>query len=103
MGVVTGLGAVLFRFLIAAHNGLFLHRFSACVYDANVYTAPSPWGPLVILVPVIGGMCVVFLVRTFAPEARGHGVPEVMDAIFYNEGVSARLSQRSNRSRQHWR
>jgi len=25
-------------------------------------------------------------VQTFAPEARGHGVPEVMDAIFYNEG-----------------
>ena len=31
-------------------------------------------------------MGVVFLVKTFAPEARGHGVPEVMDAIFYNEG-----------------
>ena len=41
---------------------------------------------MVILVPVIGGMGVVFLVKTFAPEARGHGVPEVMDAIFYNEG-----------------
>ena len=30
---------------------------------------------------------VVFLVRTSAPEARGHGVPEVMDAIFYKEGL----------------
>ena len=28
----------------------------------------------------------MFLVRTFAPEAKGHGVPEVMDSIFYKEG-----------------
>ena len=27
-----------------------------------------------------------FLVTNFAPEARGHGVPEVMDAIYYSEG-----------------
>ena len=28
-----------------------------------------------------------FIVQTFAPEARGHGVPEVMDAIYYQRGV----------------
>jgi CIC family chloride channel protein len=86
VGIITGFGAILFRALIAVvHNLLFLGQFSA-VYDANLYTPASPWGPFVILVPVIGGMGVVALVKTFAPEARGHGVPEVMDAIFYNEG-----------------
>jgi CIC family chloride channel protein len=86
VGLVTGFGAVLFRDLIGLiHNLLFLGQVSAA-YDANVYTPASPWGPFVILLPVIGGLGVVFLVRTFAPEARGHGVPEVMDAIFYNEG-----------------
>lgn len=30
---------------------------------------------------------VTALVQNFAPEARGHGVPEVMDAIYYREGV----------------
>ena len=25
--------------------------------------------------------------RPFAPEAKGHGVPEVMDAIYYREGI----------------
>jgi hypothetical protein len=29
---------------------------------------------------------VAFLVKTFAPEARDHGVPEVMDAIYYQKG-----------------
>jgi len=86
VGIVTGFGAIFFRALIAlVHNLFFLGRVSA-IYDANVYTPASPWGPFVILVPVIGGLGVVALVRSFAPEARGHGVPEVMDAIFYHEG-----------------
>lgn len=86
VGVVTGFGAVFFRGLIAlVHNLLFFGQFST-FYDANIYTSASPWGPFVILVPVLGGLGVVALVRMFAPEARGHGVPEVMDAIFYNEG-----------------
>jgi len=86
LGVITGFGAILFRLLIGfIHNAFFLGAAST-VYDANLYTPASPWGPLVILVPVIGGLGVVFLVKNFAPEARGHGVPEVMDAIFYNDG-----------------
>ena len=32
--------------------------------------------------PVIGAVGVAFLVKNFT-EAKGHGVPEVMDAIYY--------------------
>jgi CIC family chloride channel protein len=86
VGVVGALGAVVFRGLIALfHNLLFLGQWSF-LYDANVHTPASPWGPFVILVPVLGALGVVFLVSNFAPEARGHGVPEVMDAIYYNKG-----------------
>lgn len=87
VGFVTGLGAVAFRALIAfIHNLMFLGKASF-FYDANLFTPPSPWGAFVILVPVIGGIGVTLLVKNFAPEARGHGVPEVMDAIYYREGV----------------
>jgi CIC family chloride channel protein len=87
VGIVTGFGAIAFRALIAfIHNLLFL-GVPSFTYDANAFTPPSPWGPLVILVPVIGGLGVTFLVTKFAPEARGHGVPEVMDAIYYQEGA----------------
>ena len=86
IGILTGFGAVAFRGLIAIiHNLFFLGEFSL-YYDSNVFTPRGPWGPLIILAPVIGGLGVVFLVRSFAPEARGHGVPEVIYAIFYREG-----------------
>ena len=84
--MVAGLGAVVFRGLIAViHNLMFLGKLSV-FYDANAQTPPSPWGIFVILVPVVGAVGVVFLVKNFAPEAKGHGVPEVMDAIYYNRG-----------------
>ena len=87
VGIVTGFGAVVFRDLIGLiHNLLFLGQF-VVRYDANLFTPPSPWGAGIILVPVLGGLAVTFLVSTFAPEAKGHGVPEVMDAIYYKGGV----------------
>jgi len=86
VGAVTGMGAAALRVLIAAvHNTLFLGEFGWS-YIANDPTPPSHWGPFVILSPVVGGLIVLFLVRRFAPEAKGHGVPEVMAAIFYNNG-----------------
>ncbi len=87
VGVVAGLGAVAFRALIGfIHNLLFLGKLSVS-YDANIHTPPSPWGPFVILVPVVGALGVVFLVKNFAPEAKGHGVPEVMGAVYHRRGI----------------
>jgi CIC family chloride channel protein len=87
VGVVAGLGAVAFRALIGFfHDLLFLGKLSS-TYNANVHTPPSPWGAFVILVPVIGAVGVAFLVKNFAPEAKGHGVPEVMDAVYHRRGV----------------
>jgi chloride channel protein, CIC family len=87
LGVFTGLGAVLFRFLIGFIHNLLFAGHALVHYDANVFTAPSPWGALIILVPVLGAVAVTFLVNNFAPEAKGHGVPEVMDAIYYKGGI----------------
>ena len=87
VGIIGGLGAVVFRALIAfVHNLLFLGQVSI-FYDSSIFTPAPPWGAWVILVPIIGGLGVTFIVTKFAPEAKGHGVPEVMDAIYYNRGV----------------
>jgi CIC family chloride channel protein len=87
VGVITGLGAVAFRDLIGVIHNLMFSGQLVWRYNANTFTSPAPWGPLVILVPVIGAVVVTFLVSNFAPEAKGHGVPEVMDAIYYKGGV----------------
>jgi CIC family chloride channel protein len=86
VGVVAGVGAWGFRMLIGlVHNVLFLGHF-VFSYDANAFTPVGPWGAGVVLVPVVGALVVAWLVKNFAPEAKGHGVPEVMDAIYYNQG-----------------
>jgi CIC family chloride channel protein len=86
VGVMTGLGAVAFRALIGfVHNSFYNGKLSF-IYDANIAEAPSRFGDWVFLSPVIGGLLVVYIVKRFAPEAKGHGVPEVMDAVFYQRG-----------------
>ena len=86
VGVVAGLAAWLFRKLIAFfHNLLFFQEISF-VFDANLHTPGEALGLWVIVIPMVGAVAVAFLVGTFAPEAKGHGVPEVMVAIHHGGG-----------------
>ncbi len=86
IGVVSGVGAVVFRYMIGfLHNLLLLGRWDY-EYDANIHSGPTPWGLGLIFIPVLGAVLVTYLVKNFAPEAKGHGVPEVMNAIYHNEG-----------------
>ncbi len=87
LGVVAGVGAYAFRLLIGLFHNLLLLGRASFDYDANVHTVAGVWGPLVVLAPVVAALVVVYMVEHFAPEARGHGVPEVMDAIYYKKGV----------------
>ena len=86
VGVMTGCGAVALRMLIGLFHNAFYNGTLSVWYDANVSEGPSRFGDWVWLSPVLGGLVVVFLVQRFAPEAKGHGVPEVMDAVFYKRG-----------------
>ena len=82
IGAGAGLGAVAFRYLILAFTLLFTG--TADYSDAGRAPHPAlpalgPW--FLLLVPVVGGLIYGPLVYRFAPEARGHGVPEVMLAV----------------------
>ena len=87
IGVVTGFGAVVLRGLIAVfHNASFYGVFNFR-YDANILEGPSPFGDFLLLLadhrrPDRRVGCR----ESSRPEAKGHGVPEVMDAIFYKDG-----------------
>ena len=79
VGVVVGFATIAFGYMIAFIYSLaFLGNFLFS-YDANVHTQASPWGIFFILVPVIGAFLVIWVVKTFAPDAKGHGVPEGSD------------------------
>ncbi len=87
VGLIAGLGAVVFRKLIGLFHNLFFYGQVSVDYNVLEFTATSPWGAAVILVPVAGALIVTFLVNNFAPEAKGHGIPEVIDAVYFKRGV----------------
>jgi len=82
IGAGTGLGAIVFRWLITA----FTRLFTGVADYSTAGHAASPHFPFlgmwfVLFAPVIAGAIYGPLVYRFAPEARGHGVPEVMYAV----------------------
>src|SRR5579871_4301962 len=70
IGVMTGLGAVAFRALIALVHNLFYNGRLSFIFDANLSELPSRFGDLLFFSPIIGGLIVVYIVKTFAPEAK---------------------------------
>ena len=87
VGMVAGLGAIVFRQLIAFFHNLLFYGVFSLDYDVLQHAAASTWGMGIIFVPVIGAILVAFLIKNYAPEAKGHGVPEAMDAIYYEHGI----------------
>lgn len=81
IGVLAGVAAIGIRALIEAISLLSFSGEGS--YLENVMNTPWYW---IILVPAIGGLVVGPLIYFFAPEAKGHGVPEVMQAILLRGG-----------------
>ncbi|HOA24741.1 MAG: chloride channel protein [Aggregatilineales bacterium] len=77
VGLATGLAAVVFNLLIEFISGV---SYGA----APRLGGGSHW--YVLAMPAIGGLLVGPLTWFFAREARGHGVPEVMQAIALQGG-----------------
>jgi chloride channel protein, CIC family len=82
VGAGAGLGAVAFRYMIVGFTYAFTgHRDYSTLGHASNPQARGLGVWFVVLAPVIGGLIYGPLVARFAPEARGHGVPEVMLAV----------------------
>ena len=78
IGVFSGLGAVAFRWLLNAFQSLFIdHGRDVLSFMGDYY---------IIVIPAVGGLLVGPLVYYFAREAKGHGVPEVMEAVALRGG-----------------
>jgi CIC family chloride channel protein len=78
VGLGAGLGAVLFRWLIKE-----VQDFS---FTGALQLFPFLGDYVLVIAPVIGGLIVGPLIYFFAREAKGHGVPEVMEAVAIKGG-----------------
>ncbi len=75
-GLAGGIGAVLFRGMIAINQKIFFGTllpqisFSASKYNLGL-----------IALPALGGLIIGPIIYKVSPETKGHGVPEVMEAL----------------------
>lgn len=76
VGVLAGLGAVALELLLRLFGRLFLDSETAVTTDAV----------RVVVAPMIGGLLAGPLIARGAHEAKGHGVPEVMEAVAVRGG-----------------
>ncbi|NIO03889.1 MAG: CBS domain-containing protein [Proteobacteria bacterium] len=82
VGILGGFGAIGFRLLIQTLQNFF-YRSGTDLLEA-VRSISWHWR---ILVPTVGGAVVGPLIFFFAREAKGHGVPEVMEAVAMRSGL----------------
>ncbi|NOY89099.1 MAG: chloride channel protein [FCB group bacterium] len=84
VGIATALGAIGFIILIKYMNTIFFGE-TAKTLTETIKTRGFDWWLLAI--PMIGGLFVGPIVFKFAIEAKGHGVPEVMNAVARLGGI----------------
>lgn len=99
IGVVAGLGAIVFSEALDAANDLFLgtigrYRTPLPVGEGNLASTSAmarPWAiPIVV---AVGGLISGILVTRFAPEAAGHGTDAAIEAVHRNpRGIRPRVS-----------
>lgn len=82
IGILGGFGAVAIRALIHYISDISFTGDGSLL--ENIIN--SPWY-IKLLIPAIGGLIVGPIIYFFAPEAKGHGVPEVMQALLVKGGL----------------
>ncbi|THB72735.1 MAG: chloride channel protein [Gammaproteobacteria bacterium] len=102
VGVLAGFGAVLFRWIIKVMQSIFYPQSVEGGITENLdwawnmigHEAPGimefydkvPWY-FIVMMPAIGGLIVGVMIYFGAREAKGHGVPEVMESVALRGGV----------------
>ncbi|MEJ2012496.1 MAG: chloride channel protein [Anaerolineales bacterium] len=78
VGLGGGLGAIVFRWLINLFTRISFNWLPQVTQGMGMF--------FLVLAPTTGGLIVGFLITRYAPEAKGHGVPEVMEAVALEGG-----------------
>lgn len=80
VGIVAGLASVFFKVMIHFFQGIFWRA-------PNIIEAvkAQPWY-FTVLIPALGGLLIGPMIHYGAKEAKGHGVPEIMEALIFYSG-----------------
>jgi chloride channel protein, CIC family len=81
IGLLSGYGAVLFRLLIKGAQYAFYRNTGDILSFAHALPVY-----IIVGIPCLGGLMVGLIVTFAASEAKGHGVPEVMEAVALRNG-----------------
>ena len=81
IGMLGGFGAVGIQFTIRKFENLFWGG------NFNLDTIAGIHWAWKVIIPMLGGVFVGLVIQFFAREAKGHGVPEVMEAIALRNGI----------------
>jgi CIC family chloride channel protein len=93
IGIVAGLGAVIFHYLCGLGMHYFLDLMAGYRPDSpagehlllpHTQTPFNRW--MLLILPALGGIFSGWIVYTFAPEAEGHGTDAAIDAYHNKEG-----------------
>ncbi len=86
VGVGTGFGALLFIVLIENARKIFFGH-SADFLNGLLGVAGDHFRWWIPVIPAVGGLLAGPIIYYLAREAKGHGVPEVMDAVARKGGI----------------
>ena len=81
VGTTVGYGAIVFQGLIAAVAKLGWGNFTHMEGRGQLVMALAAPLWIKILIPTAGGLIVGIIVFFIAQEAKGHGVPEVIESV----------------------
>ncbi len=80
VGLLGGLASVGFKIMIGFFQNLFWR--AGTIVSA---VSSQPWY-VTILIPALGGLIIGPIIYYGAREAKGHGVPEIMESLFFRGG-----------------
>jgi len=78
VGIISGFGAWVFR------KTTELVADSITLFAESINAVSNPI--LIVLIPAVGGIFAGFMVVKWAPEAKGHGVPEIVYSVNVENG-----------------
>ena len=81
IGILAGFSAIGIRAMIKFFSEISFHGTGNLLQ--NIISTSWYW---ILIIPIIGGLIVGPIIYYLAPEAKGHGVPEVMQAILLKGG-----------------